>query len=753
MAAGVSGAVAFTSAGKTLRVYYAQTFTPGVAKSTVTISKVTLQSDRTLVGSFFFDGKIIVNGQTVFERSIAGSDGGVIVDTDENVINLCTGGTVTVYHSAATTISIQLKANTQGVPYFYSAYSSSFSIPAGSRSVTLATIPMASAISAGAVSLGDPMTISLTKAAAGLTDTVTWQCGTQSGTIAENSAGTSFSWTPPVSLASQAPSGTSVSITLTTATKNGDTSAGSSSITVSCPIPASVKPTASLMVSDETGYLASFGSYIRSQSKARVTTTAAGVYGSVITGISVTCGTLTGSGESAVFALPNAGTVSVSVTVTDSRGRTAAVSGEIYVADYSPPVPGITALYRCDASGNAAADGAWAKAELSCAITSLSGQNTAACVIKYRVRGTESWTEKAVTAPGSTVFPADTGSDYQALLTVSDSFTAVSSDILTLPAAFALLDFDRKNKAVGIGQRAGTANTLSVGLPVKMGANRIMDLDYPADTADAATKGYVDNSVSKAASRNLLDNSDFQIAQAGYGGKHGGMIYAADRWMQNDSTERTYTSITKNGHYALKCDEATRIQQKLYLIDGQDYTAAFYIDDTLYILNFIADGTSHGENIIWVNPQSDGTYMFIIANIPSGGIVSEPVLYCGTYTAETLPEYQPKGYAAELAACMRYYWKVDVVFGIRCQQVTASLLDFTIPLPVPMRISPSISLDGTYVYSMSGNTANSGFQYAIVSSAKSAQAGYIVIRATKSNHGLADGWLNVKQGSSFSADL
>ena len=492
MATGVSGVAAFSTAGKTLRVYYKQTFTPGVAKSTITISRVTLQSDIVYGGTFFFDGRIIVNGNTVFSSSIAGSDGGVSVDCDESLISNFYNGTVTVNHYAATTISIQLKANTQGVPFFYNAYSDGFSISPGSRSITLAAIPMASAISAGAVTLGSEMTVSLTKAAAGMTDTVTWQCGTQSGTIAENSAKTAFTWTPPVSLASQAPNGTSVSITLTTATKNGDTDAGSSSVTVSCPIPASVKPTASIAVSDEMGYLATFGSYIRSQSKARVVTEAAGIYGSSITGISVACGTLTGSGENLLFALPNAGTVTVSVAVTDSRGRTAAAEAQIYVADYNPPVPVITALYRCDASGTAAPDGAWAKAELGCAVTSLGGQNTAACVLKYRVRGTESWTEKAVTVPGSTVFPADTGSDYQVSLCASDSFTTVTSGTSPLPAAFALLDFDRKDKALGIGQRAGTAGTLSVGLPVRMGGNRITDLGTPTANTDAATKGYSD---------------------------------------------------------------------------------------------------------------------------------------------------------------------------------------------------------------------------------------------------------------------
>ena len=495
MATGVTGLVAFTSSGSTVRVYFTQTYTPGVGQSTVTINKVTFQAGISRKATYFFDGQILVNGVTAFAASRGGGDGSVYADGEENLISNSMGHTVTVNHTSAVTIHIALAANTYGYPTFYNYSYSNYDFTADSRSVTLAAIPMASAISAGAVTLGSEMTVSLTKAAAGMTDTVTWQCGTQSGTIAENSAETAFTWTPPVSLASQAPNGTSVSITLTTATKNGYTDAGSSSVTVSCPIPASVKPTASIAVSDEMGYLGTFGSYIRSQSKARVTTAASGAYGSWITGISITCGSLTGSGESLVFALPNAGTVSIYVTVTDSRGRTAAASSEIYVADYSPPVPRITALYRCDASGNAAADGAWAKAELSCAVTALSGQNTAACVLKYRVRGTDSWTEKTVTAPGGTVFPADTGSDYQALLTASDRFTAVSSGILTLPAAFALLDFDRKNKAVGIGQRAGTGSTISLGLPVKMGANRITDLGSPESGSDAVSARWVLDSV------------------------------------------------------------------------------------------------------------------------------------------------------------------------------------------------------------------------------------------------------------------
>lgn len=191
---------------------------------------------------------------------------------------------------------------------------------------------------------------------------------------------------------------------------------------------------------------------------------------------------------------------------------------------------------------------------------------------------------------------------------------------------------------------------------------------------------------------NLLDNPDFAVAQAGYGGYHGSMIYAADRWGQNDSTVRTYEKVTRNGHGALKCNAATRIQQKLFLVDGQAYTGSFYINDKLCLHTFTANGGSYGNNEILINYQSDGTYMFVITNIPDGGVVSEPVLYPGSYTAKTLPPYVPKGYAAELAECLRYYQAVSSDSWTTCARPLGSS-EFLVNLSAasPMRTVPQIA--------------------------------------------------------------
>ena len=64
-------------------------------------------------------------------------------------------------------------------------------------------------------------------------------------------------------------------------------------------------------------------------------------------------------------------------------------------------------------------------------------------------------------------------------------------------------------------------------------------------------------------------------------------------------------------------------------------------------------------------------------------------LYEGTYSADTLPEYRPKGRAAELMECRRYYVNFgDMTF--RSCLSEDGVHNLNIPFPVPMRVIPTI---------------------------------------------------------------
>ena len=97
--------------------------------------------------------------------------------------------------------------------------------------------------------------------------------------------------------------------------------------------------------------------------------------------------------------------------------------------------------------------------------------------------------------------------------------------------------------------------------------------------------------------------------------------------------------------------------------------------------------------------EMDEAYQLALV-IPSGTYLKWACLYEGTYTAETLPPYVPKGYAAELAECQRYF--VDVTNGIAPSVLTANgmcLSFLSLPVAIRTGIAPTIIFrNGLYAY-------------------------------------------------------
>ena len=181
------------------------------------------------------------------------------------------------------------------------------------------------------------------------------------------------------------------------------------------------------------------------------------------------------------------------------------------------------------------------------------------------------------------------------------------------------------------------------------------------------------SAVRKAAPRNILDNSDFTnlVAQAGIGGNHGTIAYAADRWILDSGTVsyEAGVGLTLNG----------TIRQKLeYPPTGE--TSAFV-------------GMASGAASI---SYADGA----VTITSSGGVLKWAALYGGVYTETTKPEYQPKGYGAELAECQRYFVRlgIDNTFAFIGNGVMREGLKANIGINynTTMRVLPTITFHGTF---------------------------------------------------------
>ena len=244
----------------------------------------------------------------------------------------------------------------------YPAGVSSFEIRAGSGvsfSIPTSNAYSASSFSAGNVNFGDTSTVSITinSVSNDVWHRVTWSVGSYSSTVDTASGGTSASLQIPESWMNAIPSSTSASLTINVATYRGNTQIGNTASTiVTASVKSSVVPTVSiaLAIANQHAQGAFANQYVQSLTGVSVTTTASGVNGSTISNsnVSITVSpteTATKSGMNfSINALKNSGTVSITVTVVDSRGRQASDTKTITVVAYHLPVFRSTSAYRAN---------------------------------------------------------------------------------------------------------------------------------------------------------------------------------------------------------------------------------------------------------------------------------------------------------------------------------------------------------------------------------------------------------------------
>ena len=424
---------------------------------------------------------------------ISGSDGRIDSSTSKKwtvTVNGTTySGTNTVGIANNTTKTLASGTTTiahaeNGTKTFSYSFSQQFSITfsgtnigtkSGSGSGTLNTIARKSSLAASNGTLGTAQILTVSRQSSDFTHTITYACGSASGTIATKSSSTSVSWTPPLTLASQNTTGTSVNVTFTITTYTGSTSIGTSTKTISCSIPSSVKPTVSLAVSDAAGYSGTYGGYIQGISKFKVVVTASGNQGSTIKAYKSTADGKTYTTASfTTDVIAGSGTLTISVTVTDSRGRTATASTTVTVLAYTAPKITSLTVNRCDASGNSDTSGAYLAVVFSNSVTSLNSKNTATYTVQYKKTSASTYTTQTLTnyagqlsvSNGKFIFSADTASSYNIILTVEDSFKS-SSKTATGSSAKKLWSILQQGLGFAFGKVAELEGVLDIGFKTR----------------------------------------------------------------------------------------------------------------------------------------------------------------------------------------------------------------------------------------------------------------------------------------------
>ena len=273
---------------------------------------------------------------------------------------------------------------------------------------------------------------------------------------------------------------------------------------------------------------------------------------------------------------------------------------------------------------------------------------------------------------------------------------------------------------------------------------------------------------------NLLDNSDFAhpIAQAGVNGAHGATGYAVDRW---EVTTGATVSLVSNGLKVVsdKSNWTAGIQQKIEakrFVDTMTLAVHGIFPVACRLYAYIGSGTvNFGDPGYFQGDPAERTLVLKLTK-PSGltgdevvniyispdtgstgtaAIVQWAALYEGEYTAETLPPYVPKGYAAELAECLIYYRKIkannETFPGYAANGVAYAFIALT----QTMRISPTVTGGGKFYYTL-GSAQGTTTETA---TAHNANANRVVVKCAVAVTGICTGVITPQGDIDISADL
>lgn len=219
-------------------------------------------------------------------------------------------------------------------------------------------------------------------------------------------------------------------------------------------------------ITDTTGLKNTYGSYIKGKSICRVEANASGIYGSWITGYSITIGTSKGSNQALETVTTIAGERPIRVRVTDSRGNSVEQTSSINVLDYQNP-----SIYTLTAERNNENESI-INVNFSGGVTTLDGNNSAYFTLKYKQTSQSSWTtyytwseynpNKSLIIEG-----IDSNSSYEILLEANDNFSN-STKTVQVGTSFALINFSSGGRGMAIGKASESENLFEVGMDMNV---------------------------------------------------------------------------------------------------------------------------------------------------------------------------------------------------------------------------------------------------------------------------------------------
>ena len=320
--------------------------------------------------------KLTVGGSVKVSKNIA-------IDTRNNLTVTLAQWTGNVSHTADGSLALNIGGE-------FTMSSTNLTGGEVTCSFKCTTIPRASSFSLSAASVNPDSTLkaTITYASGSFTHRLIWSVGNESASADIGAGVKEYTMSIPLNWASQvtkASKGT-LKITLKTYSKGVLIGSVNKNIPFVIPSTSAYKPEFNISLQRiENSVPEDFDEYVKGISQLKVDLTDVTYkYGATLQSLTITVGDVSKRNAPAVFDLTKSGTVTITVSLRDSRGFITQKTQNITVCDYKSPYVTIKSIERCDEDGTLNSQGKYLIIDYALSYSHVNNKNTCETVLKFK---------------------------------------------------------------------------------------------------------------------------------------------------------------------------------------------------------------------------------------------------------------------------------------------------------------------------------------------------------------------------------